>query len=175
MYSRLRVDRIFMKTKKIIVNSVIVVIILICVYLYKNSPPYLYLSRLHFFLHRDDYDVLLKEMNAYPNVSYFELNYNGIDVKVAERNEDKIINKRRRHFLKKYSIKLNVSPLWRSGSVVYFYIGADIKHGKNYQIAYAASDDYFPTDMVCNSDNYKKDHWSCFVPIDRNWAIHYQW
>lgn len=145
-------------------------------FLYQSSPPYYYQAKLNFVLSEDELGHLEKSLKNNKAIKRIDLVGEGmmnIEYRKGETIE-KISKKKMKEYVNLLS-EAGVSSAWKIDGGILFYIGADYKFGKNFQISYILLNEVSGNEPSCDDSLKIKNRGMCFVRLDNNWFLNYEW
>lgn len=164
------------KKMLIIILSFGLLVAMIGYFAYQHVPPYYYQSKLFFMLNKDKLEALSDKLKQNQNIERIELS--GHDLVEAKLIGDKESQNLTKDQIADYATLLSdagVSPVWRTKYGILFYIGADHKFGKDFHIAYVLLDKVSGDEPICDSSIKDKNRGICFVLLEDNWSVNYEW
>jgi hypothetical protein len=171
------VHEIAMMSRKIltILLSIVLIFVVGGYLVYRNAPPYYYQSKLFFMLNKDDLQALAKRFKQ-EDIKRVELvGSDSVEVEFNNGEGNRKLSEGQIAEYTKLLFDAHVSPVWKVKNGILFYIGADSKFGNNFQIAYLLLDTVTGDEPVCDHSIKDEGHGTCFVLLDNDWAINYQW
>lgn len=144
-------------------------------WVYRNVPPYYYQSKLFFILNKSDLQALADRFSKDKNFNYLELaNGEIVEVEVSTDSK-KPLKGDVGEIYKNYLLEARVSPIWKTQDGFLFYIGADRKFGKDFQIAYVKLNKEAVKEYSCDSQFRVEGPGSCLISLDKEWSLQYEW